>query len=138
MDIRLFQPRVPQLRKLEGWYDAERLPHFKISCRYKDILRCAEFNGKTEHFTSCFRSGRFSAHPEQPRLRCYDPTWAIAYVPDKHGNFMGRAWIRFAYGCYEVGRVHGNNLTVKDLMATIVKNIDVMVDCRYNPTDTYL
>ena len=127
-----FIERVPELRKLEGWYNADGYK-FKLSCRFKDILRCSEFNGKTTHFISCF--ARYDCHSQQPLLRCYDPTWGIIYTPDKHGNFMGRAWVRLVGSQLQIGRVYGNRLTV-DTILIIMKNIGL--DCQVGVPDTYL
>ncbi len=85
-----FIKRHPEVLALEGWYDAPGYK-FKISCRFADILRCSSFNGKDQHFKSCFAPR--GMHQDQPRLRCTSPGWAIAYLPDKHGNFMGRAFV---------------------------------------------
>lgn len=50
--MKCFVERVPELRKLEGWHTVpDTNLRIKISCRFKDILRCSD----TPHFNSCFR-----------------------------------------------------------------------------------
>lgn len=88
------------LRALEGWYDLRvygsvTVRKYKFSCRFHDIQRCSTFNLKDEHFYSCYAEDRFNWH--QPVLRCRYPNWAILYTPDKHGNFMGRAFFEFSW-----------------------------------------
>ncbi len=125
----VFQPRVPELRALEGWYQAP-LYRFKVSCAFNDILRCS----RTSHFNSCFRDkGEYSGrehgwgvreaagvHYQQPLRRCYDPNWAIIYLPDKRGDFLGRCFLRLNYRHdFELGRIYGNNLTYTDIITAI-------------------
>jgi hypothetical protein len=139
----LFKRRVPQLLALEGWYDVDGKYQFKLSCRFRDILRCSEFNGKITHFTSCFRKG--DCWSNQPALRCLDPNWAVIYTPDKHGNFMGRAFVRWeeskngqeqgtsrSGGRLVVDKVYGNRLKIED----ITMKINVLVHS--SQVDTYL
>lgn len=153
----IFAPRVPELRRLEGWHDIGNGMQIKISCRYRDILRCSDFNGKTKHFTSCFRResqdlwDNGGAHSVQPLLRCIDPTWAIAYLPDKHGNFQARAFVRLlknslkgddnATGTLEIGRVFGNGVSqneIRQLFENIIKMNRLNLNCQCCSTDTYL
>lgn len=131
---KVFVERRPELLALEGWYDVETYK-FKLSCRFKDILRCSEFNGKTRHFLSCFR--KEGMYREQPWCRCLDPNWAIIYTPDKHGNFLGRtfAWweqIREGEGRLVLEKIYGNRLNFKDVM------IKINIECRVSQRDTYL
>lgn len=146
-----FIQRIPELLKLEGWYEVEAtkeapmLPayRFKISCRFNDILRCSSFpRGKPRHFHSCFDNsykgmGLRGEHFLQPIRRCYDPTWAIAYVPDKHGNFLGRAWIRLVNGQFQIGRVYGNKLLCNDVKDKLIM-LNYNYDCQVGVPDTYL
>lgn len=133
-----FVKRRPELLALEGWYDTGTYK-FKLSCRYRDILRCSEFNGKTTHFTSCFRKGGW--HEDQPRRRCLDPNWAIVYVPDKHGNFLGRAFVHLeeknestAQGAtLVVDKIYGNRLKFEDI-TMLIRHIKVEA----GHLDTYL
>ena len=127
-----FVYRHPILRALEGWYHTPTYS-FKLSCQFKDILRCSEFNRKTKHFTSCFSRDRM--HAEQPRYRCFNPNWAIIYVPDKHGNFLGRAFVhlerevksdedskqRPPQGGWQlvIDRIYGNKLDIEDIRMNI-------------------
>lgn len=135
----LFVRRLPELLALEGWYKTPTY-EFKLSCRFNDILRCSEFNGKPEHFTSCFRKGMSRSY--QPGLRCADPAWGIIYTPDKHGNFLGRAFVHLEKGVSDanpqsdvlvVDKIYGNRLKFEDIKMTI-RN----VDCRDSQRDTYL
>ena len=129
-----FQPRVPILRAIEGWHEIDGI-RVKVSCRFRDILRCSEFNNKTRHFTSCFR--KEGVHNAQPLRRCQDPTWAIVYLPDKHGNFMGRCFIRWIEksNTLEIGRVYGNRLT-QDQIRLIMTKFEI--ECLQSSVDTYL
>jgi len=128
-----FIPRVPELLALEGWYDTGTYK-FKLSCRFKDILRCSEFNGKTQHFISCFARGQ--SYSDQPRKYCYDPTWAIAYVPDKHGNFMGRVFVQWKNGKLNIEKVYGNRLASNDIKN--IMNTKKSISCQVGVPDTYL
>lgn len=129
-----YRVRIPELRAIEGWYDTGRY-RFKVSCRFNDIIRCSE----TNHFTSCFRKGRM--HESQPFLRCVDPTWVVIYVPDKHGNFLGRSLAQYVAQPFtggqephlRVDKIYGNQLTFEDIKI-MLKHIT----CRYSGTDTYL
>lgn len=125
----VFVERVPQLRAIEGWY-GEGVDRFKLSCRFNDILRCSEFNDKSQHFNSCFREG--GQHEIQPRLRCFDPTWAIIYMPDKHGNFLGRCFVQWKDGKLKIGKIYGNKLRIEKIMENFIQDVD------YDPVDTYL
>lgn len=142
MNQKGYVTRVKELLALEGWYRVEgNTPYdFKFSCRFSDILRCSEFNGKTVHFNSCFKKG--GAHEIQVERRCYDSSWAIIYTPDKHGNFLGRCFVQWVVenfdgklGHLKVDKVYGNRLNVKDIIIMINnKN----VECRFSAADTYL
>jgi len=61
---------------------------FKISCRFKDILRCA----KTTHHNSCYSED--SSYRDMPAVLANDPNIAIVYVPDKRGDFILRSFVR--------------------------------------------
>ncbi len=140
---RVFIPRVQELRALEGWYQAP-LYKFKVSCSFNDILRCS----RTSHFSSCFKDeGEYTGtqhgwvargvglHHTQPLKRCYDSNWAIIYVPDKRGDFLGRCFLRFVPSGslyttdfsehrsigdqFHLGRIYGNALTYKDIITAI-------------------
>jgi hypothetical protein len=128
-----FVKRSPELLALEGWYDTGDYK-FKLSCRFRDILRCSTFNGKTEHFQSCFMWGW--THSDQPRRRCIRPNWAIVYVPDKHGNFLGRAFAHLEPDNYNPGtavlvidKIHGNRLSYADIERLLAEKGQ---SCRYN------
>lgn len=134
-----FVKRRPELLALEGWYDGPGY-RFKLSCRFKDILRCSEFNDKPEHFRSCFASG--SLHENQPTLRCMDPNWAIIYTPDIHGNFLGRCFVHYEgenrYATEPrlqlvIDKIYGNKLKFEDIKMKLFY-IDVTASLR----DTYL
>lgn len=133
-----FVKRRPELLALEGWYDTG-VYKFKLSCRFKDILRCSEFLDKPKHFTSCFRQG--GLHEAEPRLRCLNPNWAVVYVPDKHGNFLGRAFIHYEekYNEFAPGpllvldKIYGNTLKTEDILMKLIK-----IDCHASQRDTYL
>jgi len=124
-----FRPRVKELLVLEGKYDNPSFPDYpiRISCRFNDILRCSD----TEHFTSCFRAG--GMEKKQPFLRCVSRDWAIAFVTDKHGNFMGRIWIRYVSGTKSsfynepesiyLYRVYGNKLREEDVRSILTKSL---------------
>ena len=108
--------RHPALLKIEGWYDVNG-KQVKISCRFRDILRCASFpqpenpylkpleygkcykwRSKVEHpihFNSCFADGLIRSVQPLRRIRSVD-NCAIIYLPDKHGNFQARTflWVR--------------------------------------------
>ena len=127
-----FRERVPELRRLEGWYDPMNgAPKFKISCKFNDLLRCS----RTLHFKSCFRGAHEGysqesyarvlngEHYKQPLYRCLHPDWAIAYVPDKYGDFMGRVFIRWnaEEKRYEFSGLRGNGLSNEDVVAAITK-----------------
>jgi hypothetical protein len=116
-----FVKRHPNLLRLEGWYSADGY-RFKISCRFNDILRCSIFSGKHKHFVSCFAP--WAVHGNQPKLRCRSPLWAIAYTPDEHGDFMGRAFIQFRGSdpedkLYDISPVYGNRLQFNDVKNAI-------------------
>ena len=88
--------RHPLLRRLEGWYLVDRRK-IKFSCRYNDIRRCSAFpRGKPIHFYSCYNplDGVFS---KRPIRLCQQNNWAIIYMPDKHGNFLGRCFVEFGW-----------------------------------------
>jgi hypothetical protein len=116
-----FRPRRPELLSLEGIYPNPSYPDYfiHISCRFNDILRCSD----TEHFTSCFAIG--GVHKQQPFLRCVSRDWAIAFVVDKHGSFMGRIWIKYnpttkSWGStypesFNLYRAYGNKLREEDV-----------------------
>lgn len=131
-----FQKRRSELLALEGWYDTGTYK-FKLSCRYHDILRCSEFNGKTRHFTSCFEKDRL--HEEQPLYRCLDPNWAIIYTPDKHGNFLGRCFVHLEVNNETkeselvIDKIYGNQLTVEDIKMKIIG-----LNVAASRSDTYL
>lgn len=140
-----FKPRVPELRKLEGVYDNPSHPDYPIhiSCRYNDILRCSD----TTHFTSCFRPA--GSERLQPWLRCVYPDWAVIFVADKSGKFIGRTWIRYfsnlewktVYGhddipsyksirveTYQTYKIYGNKLWRSDvdkLLYNLVPSIEL-------------
>lgn len=153
---RVFIPRVPELLALEGWYGEGR-DRFKLSCRFSDILRCSTFNGKSVHFVSCFRNeplpGRglplLGERRRQPTLRCYDPTWGIIYRPDKHGNFVGRVFVRWGLsmhtatdlssvvvpGTLVIGKVYGS-LSVSNIIE--IFKVNNLLNCLHDPIDTFL
>lgn len=136
------KPRTPFLLSLEGWYPQKCGDPFKLSCRYRDLLRCTVFNGHSEHFHSCFAPN--SVHREQPFIRCEDDRWAIIYVPDKHGNFMGRAFIHQPYNWETssyaerliVDKIYGNGLNFEDIKESLFKFRGI--ECQYSRNDTYL
>lgn len=130
-----FKVRIPELRAIEGWYDTGEYK-FKVSCRFRDILRCSD----TKHFISCFR--QWGIHNAQPSLRCADPTWVIIFVLDGQGQFMGRAFAQYensqsasnGAGTLRVDKIYGNRLTYKD----IEKMLKISISCRNGGTDTYI
>lgn len=120
-------------------------PPFKLSCRFKDILRCSKFNGKFVHFLSCFASGQ--TREEQPLLRCKRGNWAIIYTPDKYGDFMGRCfvhleklpffeaiWHRTRYELV-IDKIYGNRLSAYDIVECLEER---GMKCRMGSYDTYL
>ena len=124
--------RRRELLALEGWYDVGPYK-FKLSCRFKDILRASEFNGKTCHFISCFRRGGLVN--DQLHRRCLDQDWAIIYTPDKHGNFMGRCFVHLdEKGRLVIDRVYGNRLKIDD----IILKMNKISECGASLLDTYL
>lgn len=135
-------PRTKFLLSLEGWYTpASGLPRFKLSCRYRDMIRCSVFNGHKKHFTSCFRPD--GEHEEQAWLRCNAPTFGIIYVPDKHGNFEGRAFIYQPYDWntneyakrITIDKIYGNSLSYEDIKQCLLSR---GVESHYSRTDSYL
>lgn len=114
-----WQRRTWLLRKLEGWYTT-KYGSFKLSCRFKDILRSGKWNGHKQNFISCFAAD--SAYPEQRHKRCRNSRWALVYVPDKHGNYIGRAWIeQRGLRTIVVYPVYGNKLDYFDIEDAIRK-----------------
>lgn len=146
--MKRFVERLPELRKIEGWYEVEPNKRIKISCRFNDILRCSN----TPHFNSCFRLSipiwwpREKRNLEylaklgpndrglQPYYRCIDPSWAIAYLPDKKGKFQARSFIHYTGGVYVVDKVYGNGLSPESI-CLVLNNFGC---CRYSANDTYL
>lgn len=90
-------PRRPELLALEGWYEYEdrnnRPVRFKLTCRFRDLLRCSIWRGHRSHFTSCFAPG--GAYSSVPWWICSQRNLAMVYLPDKHGNFQSRAWVQY-------------------------------------------
>ena len=119
-----YHPRIPELLALEGWYGP-----FKLSCRFNDILRASN----SKHFISCFRKG--GTHEKQREKRCVNPHWAVIYVPDRSGNFIGRAFVCWKDNILEVSKIYGNKLDFKIIKAHM-SNINIQ--CRYAANDTYL
>jgi hypothetical protein len=118
----LFKRRCPELLALEGWYeyttDLGKVVRFKLSCRYKDILRCSVWRGHKKHFESCFApTGVFNDYP--PEL-CKRPQVAIVYLPDKHGNFQARAWVTLSGGDMTVFKVYGNGLDANRIVELFI------------------
>jgi hypothetical protein len=138
-----FRPRHATLLAMEGIYDNPSFPDFKIhiSCRFNDILRA----GDTHHFFSCF--GPANGENKQPFLRCVDPNWAVIFVTDKKGTFMGRVWIELVPASefwnntsntwnkrdeYKLGRNFGNKLGRKDvynLVESLLLNLYINGQC---------
>lgn len=117
-----FRPRIAELRGLEGIYDNPSFPDYPIhiSCRFNDILRC----GDTSNFVSCFRHE--GEEKKQPFIRCAKNNWAIVFVTDKSGKYMGRTWISyertsFGYDYLNVYRMYGNKLRSDDVTALLYK-----------------
>lgn len=132
----IFKPRVPELLKLEGWYEEGGL-RIKISCRYKDILRCSQFSegGKRkQHFKSCFSPTGIYRQEPLLRLTIRD-NWAIVYLPDKHGNFMGRCFISYQNGLYTVYKMYGNKLTQEHVIRILEK---MNMRCEATWSDVYI
>jgi hypothetical protein len=132
-----FIRRIPELLAIEGWYDTG-MYKFKLSCRFADILRCSEFLDKERHFISCFRKG--GGEENQPAYRCMNPSWAIIYTPDKHGNFMGRAFVHMEVNdgrqWLVVDKIYGNRLNFDDIRNLLMKTS--INECHASLRDTYL
>lgn len=128
-----FVRRCPELLAIEGWYDAGKY-QFKLSCRYNDILRCSEFNDKSEHFHSCFNKN--GGHYAQPYLRCLNLSWAIIYTPDKHGNFLGRCFVHYDGVGLIIDKIYGNTLKEDDIMNIMNSIVNLTVLASHQ--DTYL
>jgi hypothetical protein len=129
-----FKVRIPELRAIEGWYHTGRYS-FKVSCRFRDILRCAD----TKHFTSCFR--QWGMHNTQPSRRCVDPTWVIIFVLDGQGQMMGRTFAQYEQSLtpgglpqLRVDKIYGNKLEFEDIKIMLKHSIS----CRNGGTDTYI
>lgn len=104
-------------------------------------------------------------HEAQRELRLHDPNWAIAYLPDKHGDFMARAFIEFVSkvqlvndpyntcGCItcvsarrdraaqeinhvKVYKIYGNGLSHETIMNSIMGKYNM--ECRPSLDDKYL
>jgi hypothetical protein len=135
-----FKPRVPELRGLEGVYENPTHPTYPIhiSCRFNDILRA----GDSKNFFSCFRPK--GSERLQPFLRCSSNEWAIIFVRDKSGKFMGRTWLNYStkeYGkwvydhnniptleskkrdTYSTYKIYGNKLEANDVRNLLYKLI---------------
>jgi len=127
-----FRNRLHELRAIEGVYENTRYPDYPIhiSCLYNDILRASD----THHFYSCFHADR--SENIQPFLRCVHPDWAVIFVTDKSGKFMGRTWLRFnrrshvdwtskTEEAFEIFKMYGNKLEerdVKTLLEYLIKS----------------
>lgn len=133
------------LRHLEGWYypgwdGARSSQRWKFSCRYKDILRCS----RTKHFKSCYApdyNGVLTV--DQPRRRCVNPWWAIVYVPDKRGDFMGRCFVELSFNSFRptltLYGLYGNQLFRDDIQNVLERTYWYLwLRVRQGPTDKTL
>jgi hypothetical protein len=116
-------------------------------------FRWADKHRHKIHFISCFAQDKGNApiNTIQPILRCRVPNCAIVYLPDKHGNFQARAFIWYKRivnlgpdnvvvseeNIYEIDKVYGNGLNVDPLIKILMLKFNGL-ECRYNPSDTYL
>ncbi len=114
-------PRRSELLALEGWYEYDRTWYhtvrFKLTCRFRDFLRCSIWRGHARHFNSCFSPG--GQYYDAPWILCGNPNVAMIYLPDVHGNFQARAWVKYEDTSeipeLMVYKVYGNGLDEHDI-----------------------
>lgn len=88
-----FKRRVPELLKIEGWYELEDGTRVKISCRYNDILRCSSFPQPESPFNE--RITRELNISKRYRLLARERNWRNKFKRPKHFT-----------SCYAEGGAH--------------------------------